>query len=127
MESTMLASPQVTLPAVIVSFSPNATLTKALWTILVDNGVQWANEGWGGLANSGTAIYVNPTLTPSDAATSMAPLIQFGQMLVDAGVSGANVVVTTFPSYGTFFDAVIVENVAVCRPLAVHLTGADER
>ncbi|KZP23305.1 FAD binding domain-containing protein [Athelia psychrophila] len=112
LESTMLASPQVTLQAVIVSFSPNATLTQALWTIFVDNGVQWANAGWGGFANSDNAIYVNPKLTPSDAATSMAPLIQFGQKLVDAGVPGANVVITTFPSFGAFFDAVVVENVA---------------
>lgn len=113
LESTILASPQVTLQAVVVSFSPNATLTERLWTILVDNGIQWANDGWGGLANSETAIYITPTLSKDNAATSMAPLIQFGEELVDAQVIGAHVAVTTFPSYGTFFDFLASSEVAV--------------
>jgi hypothetical protein len=113
LESTILASPQVTIQAVLVTFSPNATLTKQLWTILVDNGVQWANDTWGGLANSNTAVYISPKLSKDDAAKSMAPLIQFGQQLVDDKVAGANVVVTTFPSYGTFFNFLVSSEVAV--------------
>ena len=113
LESTILASPQVTIQAVLVTFSPNATLTKQLWTILVDNGVQWANDTWGGLANSNTAVYISPTLSKDDAAKSLAPLIQFGQQLVDDKVAGANLVVTTFPSYGTFFNFLIGSEVAV--------------
>jgi hypothetical protein len=80
----------VTLQAVVVSFSPNATLTERLWTILVDNGIQWANDGRGGLANSETAIYSTPTLSKDDAATSMALLIQFGEELVDTQVASAH-------------------------------------
>ena len=103
----------MTLQAVVVSFDPNATLTEALWTVLVDNGVQWTNDGWGGLANANTAIYVNPVLSEGDAAKSMAPLIDFGRMLVDTDTPGAKVVVTVFPSYGTFFKGVVATEVAV--------------
>ncbi|KAF7969355.1 hypothetical protein HWV62_27470, partial [Athelia sp. TMB] len=113
LESTVLASPQVTLQAVVVSFDSNSTLTEALWTVLVENGIQWANDGWGGLANANTAIYVNPVLSEGDAARSMAPLIKFGRTLVDADIPGAKVVVTVFPSYGTFFKGVVATEVAV--------------
>jgi len=92
LESTIFnASPQVTLQAVVVSFSPNATLTERLWTILVDNGIQWANDGRGCLANSETAIYSTPTLSKDDAATSMALLMsQFGEELADTQVASAH-------------------------------------
>jgi hypothetical protein len=103
----------VTLQVVVVSFSPNTVLTDRLWTILVDNGIKWANDGWGGLANSRTAIYITPTLNKDDAASSMAPLIQFGQELIDTQVEGAQLRVITFPSFGTFFNFLSNSEVAV--------------
>jgi hypothetical protein len=112
-ESTILASPQVTLQTVVLTFSPNNTLTEQLWKILVDNGIQFANDSWGGLVNANTAIYINPKLSAADAATSMAPLIQFGNGLVNAKVAGAKLIVTTYPSYGTFFDFLVASDVAV--------------
>lgn len=115
LESTILASPQVTLQAVLLFFSPNTTLTNQLWTILVDNGIQWANETWGGLANAQTAVYVTPKLSKDEAAQSMAPLIEFGQGLLDTGAAGAQLVVTTFPSYYSFFQAFASSEVAVSR------------
>jgi hypothetical protein len=105
----------VTLQAVLLSFDPNATLTNQLWTILVDNGIQWANETWGGLANAQTAVYVTPKLSKDEAAQSMAPLIQFGQGLLDAKVAGAQLVVTTFPSFNSFFKFFAGSQVAVGR------------
>lgn len=114
-ESTILASPQVTLQAVLLFFTPNATLTNQLWTILVDNGIQWANDTWGGLANAGTAAYVTPKLSADEAKKSMAPLIQFGQGLVDAKVEGVTLVVQTFPSFFSFFQAFTSSKVAVGR------------
>ena len=103
----------MTLQVVVVSFSPNAILTERLWTILVDNGIKWANDGWGGLANSRTAIYITPTLRKDDAALSMAPSIQFGQELVDTQVGGAQLQVTMFLSFGTFFNFLANSKVAV--------------
>lgn len=104
LESTVLASPQVVLQVVIVSFNSNSKATRQLWDILVENAEKWTNESWGGLANANTAIYVTPKLSESEAAQSMVPLIQFGRELVATNVTGAELVITTFPSYGSFFE-----------------------
>lgn len=101
LESTILASPRVTLQVVIVGFqNPNTTLTEALWTILIDNGLKWAKEGWGGYATSELAILVSPVSDKAQAAKSMAPLLEFGQQLQDDGVVGAQAVSTEFSSWG---------------------------
>ncbi|KAF8625963.1 hypothetical protein AX17_006688 [Amanita inopinata Kibby_2008] len=107
LESTVLASPVVTLQTVIVTFQPNATLTNDLWTILADNGLKWADEGWGGFSVATAAIMINPNMSASDAATSMQPLIQFGQNLQAQGVQGVQVIVTTFPTWKSFFDSFV--------------------
>lgn len=116
LESTILASPRVTLQAVILSFTPtpgNSTLNSELWTILSDNGLTWANEGWGGFSASGVAILINPNSTTTAAAASMAPLIVFGQRLIAEKVPNAQLVVTEFPSWKAFFDVFTSQHVAV--------------
>ncbi|KAF8172523.1 FAD-binding domain-containing protein [Mycena galopus ATCC 62051] len=113
LDATVLASPSVTLQAVIISWtSANRTLTEQLWKILVDNGLEWAADGWGGFSMSDIAVLVNPILDPAQAATSMAPLISFGQRLQQDGVPGAQTLVTTFPSFFAFFNAFTMEHVA---------------
>ncbi|KAJ7930362.1 hypothetical protein B0H13DRAFT_2228276 [Mycena leptocephala] len=98
---------------VIVSWStPNRTLTAELWTILADNGLKWAADGWGGFSMAELAILVNPVLDPVQAAASMAQLIDFGHRLQQDGVPGARAVVATFPSFLAFFDAFTSEHVA---------------
>jgi hypothetical protein len=116
LESTILASPRVTLQIVLVSFTPtpsNSTLNKELWTILTDNGLKWANEGWGGSSISGLAILINPKLTKEEAAVSMEPLIAFGQRLVAEKVQGAQLLVAEFPSWKAFVNAFTKTDVAV--------------
>jgi len=113
LESTVLASPQVTLQTVIVSFSPNTTRTKELWTILADNGLRWANEGWGGFSMAGVVILINPGLSKNETAKSMNPLIQFGKRLQSEGVAGAATTVTEFSSWFKFFDTFTKAHVAV--------------
>ena len=108
-----MASPQVTLQTVIVSFTPNTERTQELWNILADNGLKWAEEGWGGFSTSGVAILINPGSNKEDAAKSMDPLIQFGKRLQGEGIEGASTLVTEFPSWGTFFNAFTKEHVAV--------------
>ncbi|KAJ7813344.1 hypothetical protein B0H14DRAFT_3750618 [Mycena olivaceomarginata] len=113
LEATLLASPAITLQAVIVSWStPNRTLTAELWTVLADNGLKWAADGWGGFSMAELAILVNPVFDPVQAAASMAPLIDFGHRLKQDGVPGAQTVVTTFPSFLAFFDAFTLGHVA---------------
>lgn len=110
LESTILASPQITLQVVLVSLKErNPSLTKSLWSLLVDNGLTWANEGWGGLSNAQVAAYVNPKLSKADAEKSMAPLISFGKQLGNE----ASVVVREFPSWGSFFETFAQTYVAV--------------
>ncbi|ETW77615.1 hypothetical protein HETIRDRAFT_421727 [Heterobasidion irregulare TC 32-1] len=106
LESTMLASPRVTLQAVIISWAnPNITLTTTLWTLLIDHAITWADQGWGGFVNGESVIYVSPTLNKTAATEAMKPLIEFGQNVTNAGVTGASVVVAEFPSYYSFFQA----------------------
>ncbi|KAG6872370.1 hypothetical protein C0995_010289 [Termitomyces sp. Mi166 len=113
LEATVLASPQVTLQTVIVSFTPSTARTRELWDILADNGLKWAEEGWGGFSASNVAIWINPGSNKDDAAKSMDPLIQYGKRLQSEGVEGAQTVVTEFPSWGTFFNTFTKEHVAV--------------
>jgi hypothetical protein len=125
LESTMLASPRVTLPAVFLSYTRtpgNSTLDKELWTILTDNGLKWADEGWGGFSISGAAILVNPNLSKEKAAASMVPLIAFGQRLVAENVPGAQLLVTEFPSWMAFFAVFSRDYVAVCCRLISSLS-----
>ncbi|THH16525.1 hypothetical protein EW146_g4120 [Bondarzewia mesenterica] len=105
LESTTLASPQVTLQVVVVTWTnPNATLTESLWSILVDNAEKWANEGWGGFVAGQSVIYITPTLDKNQAAESMKPVIDFGEKVMQDGVVGAQLLALEFPSWYTFFD-----------------------
>ncbi|KAF5377947.1 hypothetical protein D9615_006755 [Tricholomella constricta] len=113
LESTLLASPQVTLQTVIVAFSPITARTNELWSILADNGLQWADEGWGGFSTSGIAILINPGSNKEAASKSMEPLVDFGRRLQREGVASAQVIQTEFPSWGTFFDMFTKDHVAV--------------
>ncbi|KAF9465354.1 hypothetical protein BDZ94DRAFT_1254349 [Collybia nuda] len=113
LESTILASPRVTLQTVIVTFKGTTESNRELWTILTDNGLKWAEEGWGGFSTSGIAILINPKSTKTEAAMSMEPLIQFGKHLQDTGNTSAQIIVTEFPSWGAFFEAFTKDHVAV--------------
>ena len=48
MEATILASPRVTLQTVTVIIpAGDKELSRRLWSVMVANGVRWAEEGWG--------------------------------------------------------------------------------
>ncbi|KAJ6554226.1 hypothetical protein B0H19DRAFT_1262614 [Mycena capillaripes] len=121
LEATILASPPVTLQAVIISWSnPNRTLTAEMWDIMADNDV------WGGFFIAESAILVNPVLDPAQAATFLAPLIDFGDRLRQAGVPGVQTVVTAFPSFLAFFNAFTLEHVAVSCLLTEFITKSTD-
>ncbi|KAF8918433.1 FAD-binding domain-containing protein [Mucidula mucida] len=103
--ATSIASPPVTLQTVIVSFSPTSdpSLTEEMWSIMVANSAKWAEDGWGGISNQQAAIYINPVLDAAAAKESMAPLIEFGQRLLALKKANASLVVTTFPTWYSFF------------------------
>ncbi|KAA1474685.1 FAD-binding domain-containing protein [Dentipellis sp. KUC8613] len=113
LESTILASPPVPLQAVVVLWRPTANLTQSIFSLLVDNAVKWADEGWGGLANDQSVIYVNPKpQTQTQSNSSMAPLIQFGERLLADGVPGTQLLVLQFPTFGSFFNTFAVSQAA---------------
>lgn len=121
LEATVLASPPVTLQVFVVLWEKTyIKRTRNLWSILVDNAIKWADEGWGGFVNGQSAIYINPKLSKEEAAKSMAPLTNFGKKLVEserkAGRNETQVQVLEFPSWGTFFDAFASTDSAVGHP-----------
>lgn len=105
LESTILASPQVTLQVFILTFAPTADITRGMWKILVENGLKWAAEGWGGLSAAEAVILVNPRLSQDEARASLAPLIQFGEQLQAAHATTTNLLLTEFPSWFAFSEA----------------------
>ncbi|KAK1236221.1 hypothetical protein PQX77_000542 [Marasmius sp. AFHP31] len=112
MESTVLADPQVTLQMAVVSFnSTEERFTKGLWNTMTSNAVQWAKEGWGGIATSQIAIYINPRLDKDEAAKSMTPLMNFGKQ-VRRDVPGAVATMMEFPSWAKYFQWFANQNVA---------------
>ncbi|KAJ3862754.1 hypothetical protein EV359DRAFT_44538 [Lentinula novae-zelandiae] len=115
LESTVLASPRVTLQVVMVTFdsTTDTTITRELWNTMTANALQWAEDGWGGIATTNVAIYINPILGPAEAAKSMNPLIEFGQKLQSNQVEGAQLISTSFESWGTFFNWFAADNVAI--------------
>ncbi|KAH9480355.1 FAD-linked oxidoreductase OXR2 [Psilocybe cubensis] len=112
MEATVLASPRVTVQTFILQFSSNRTLTQELWSIMVNNSVQWSTDGWGGLSMSSVVVMVNPKLSKEDAEQSLSVLITFGERLQGMRVPGLKIILTEFPSWGNFFDAFTKDFVA---------------
>ncbi|KAJ6545042.1 FAD-binding domain-containing protein [Mycena vulgaris] len=103
LESTTLVSPVVTVQAILVSItSPSANRTKELYSTMIDNGLKWADDGYGGYVSGGTAVYLTPKLTAAEHAASMAPMIDFGKRL---NATGAGVYqVLEFPNWLSFFN-----------------------
>lgn len=111
LEATILASPRVTLQTAILKFPHNTSATQAMWRIMVDNGLKWANDGWGGFAMANVLVLVNPKLNKEQARESLAHLTDFGTELQNTG--NGRLIVTEFPSWGTFFNAFTRDHVAV--------------
>ncbi|KXN87816.1 hypothetical protein AN958_08089 [Leucoagaricus sp. SymC.cos] len=113
MESTILASPQVTLQTLILTFPPgNTSATREMWTIMAENGLKWAGEGWGGFSTANVVIYLNPKLSSNEAQASMAPLLQFGKRLQAMNATATTLIITEFPSWHAFFEVFTSQFVA---------------
>ncbi|KAF8964328.1 FAD-binding domain-containing protein [Flammula alnicola] len=112
MEASILTSPPVTLQVAILKFSPNTTVTQELWSVMANNGLKWASDGWGGFSMADVLILANPRLSKGEAAESLSDLIDFGDRLRLAGVVGFKLILTEFPSWGAFFDAFTRDHVA---------------
>ena len=108
-EATILASPPVKLQSLILALkTPSAT--KRMWSILADNALKWADEGWGGFSTSQVVILINPKLSSQEARESLAPLIDFGKSLPADEVE---LDIIEFPTWGAFFNVFSKDHVAV--------------
>lgn len=113
LESTTLASPRVTLQTLILTFSATTNTTREMWTIMAENGLKWAKEGWGGFSQKNVAILLNPNLSPDEAKASMAPLLEFGGRLQAANATSTNLIFTEFPSWFAFSEAFTSQFIAI--------------
>lgn len=117
LEATFITSPRVTLQVALVSFvEPNVTLTRDMWSIVVDQSLKWSEEGWGSFLTGESALFVTPTLNNTAAAASMQPLIDFGNKLAAGNVPNITVLFREFPSWGSFFNTFANTDSAVCIP-----------
>lgn len=136
LSATMLASPSTKIQTVIFTLPSARTLgsrkghpahTKALFSVLANNAVKWAEDGWGGYAVANAVILINPVLTPEEARKSARELIEFGERLNAEDGQGlaedtvpTKLIVTEFPSYTAWFTAFSKDFFAsVGRPLAM--------
>lgn len=60
------------------------SLTRSLWSVLLNNSLQWAQEGWGGYVTANSALYINPVLNNDDAKESMKSLVEWASQLRDS-------------------------------------------
>ncbi|KAJ7822099.1 hypothetical protein B0H14DRAFT_2370924 [Mycena olivaceomarginata] len=103
LESTTLVSPVVTVQAILLAItSPSANLTEELYSTMIDNGLKWADDGYGGYVSGGTAVYLTPKLTAAEHTASMAPMIDFGKRLNATGTGIYELL--EFPTWLSFFN-----------------------
>lgn len=92
----------------VISFA-SALTSKEVTALLVDNGVKWAEDGWGGYVSSlgdstGLLLAVTPKLTHEEARLSMKPLTDFA-IPRNNGSLRFGVDVTTVENYWEFLQS----------------------
>lgn len=125
LDATILATPLVTIQSVIVAFGAKPALTKELWSIMVENAPQFVADGWGAMSRANVAVYVNPKLSKADAATSLAPIISFGERLKAENVTGATLAISEFPTFGSYFQFFAARFGSVCGNLNLVMHGSN--
>ncbi|KAJ6597936.1 FAD-binding domain-containing protein [Mycena sp. CBHHK59/15] len=110
LEATILAAPAAPVQVIVVTWAAkDAARTAALWALLAEHVLGWADAGWGGYAMPELALFVTQRLDKEAAAASMAPLIAFGEALQAEGVDGAMALVMEFPSFLPFFTSFMTD------------------
>ncbi|OJD14025.1 hypothetical protein AJ78_05596 [Emergomyces pasteurianus Ep9510] len=104
-ETTARVFPEVPLQMAVIAFK-KSSLDKEVSTILVENGVKWAEDGWGGYVaglgdGSSIMLAITPKLSLDAAKLSMKELIDFANPLND-GTLRYGVNVTTVENYWEF-------------------------
>ncbi|KAJ7719991.1 FAD-binding domain-containing protein [Mycena maculata] len=110
LEATILAGPAAPVQVVVVTWATKSPeRTKALWALITENMLGWADAGWGGYSMPELALFVTQRLSKDEAAASMAPLLGFAEQLKADEVEGAMVMVMEFPSFLPFFTSFMTD------------------
>jgi len=102
LETTFTVESQMKLQVAYVSFSQTSTNTKDFFRLVVDNSLQWAQEGWGGHVHTNGFINVTPLLTLDKAKESLKPISDFVLS------QGGSVVIEELPSWYAFFQKYVL-------------------
>ncbi|KAJ6600933.1 FAD-binding domain-containing protein [Mycena sp. CBHHK59/15] len=98
LESTILATPRLTLQVASVSFNRTEETARNFLKLVIDNGVEWSEAGWGGHIYQNSFISVNPLLTHEEALESMKNASDYTLAL------NGSVVIEELPSFFAFFE-----------------------
>ncbi|KAL3426535.1 isoamyl alcohol [Phlyctema vagabunda] len=118
LEVTHRVDPVVPLAVAYIRYTPTAGNIATWLRILVENGLPWAQQGWGGHLVSSNLISVTPLLNLSEAELAMAPAADF------ARANNGSVVIEMLPSWYAFYTKYIISNqvpVAGARILGTRL------
>lgn len=122
MEATHRVEPRMQLSVAAISYSRTTSNILEWLSIIVNNSLPWANEGWGGHYQGTNLISVTPLLNLSEAVESMAPASKF------AKANNGTVVIEFLPSWYEFYTRYVTPNEAAVgglRPLASRLIPAS--
>jgi nitrilase len=122
MEVTHRVEPAMSLSVAVIQYNETAQNVKQWLQIIVDNGLGWANQGWGGHYVASNLICVTPLLNLSEATKSMSPAAEF------ARANNGTVVIETLPSWYAFYTKYVTSNEAAVggpRILASRLIPAS--
>ncbi|KAJ7758659.1 FAD-binding domain-containing protein [Mycena metata] len=104
LEATILAAPAAPVQVVVVTWADKSPeRTEALWTLIGENVIGWADAGWGGYSMPELALFVTQRLSKDEAAVSMAPLLAHAEAMKAEGVPGLMAMAMEFPSFLPFF------------------------
>ncbi|KAG8688746.1 hypothetical protein FRC11_004850 [Ceratobasidium sp. 423] len=97
--SQVIPSPVSTI-ALSWQLTPTPDIIKSFFSILVQNSLRWAQEGWGGYFYPTASILANPRMNASQAAESLKPLTDFLANTTSGSVgNGTQPQWTQHPSY----------------------------
>ncbi|KAF8685100.1 oxygen-dependent FAD-linked oxidoreductase family [Rhizoctonia solani] len=117
LEATSRVEPKIPTQSIFVKFNPVTAHVVAYMSTIIENSVQWAEDGWGGYISPNYAIFATPKLNRTEAEASMAPLTQV------VASFGSDVIKNEFTSYDTFlplFNNVVANAAApVGRPFTM--------
>ncbi|KDN46581.1 hypothetical protein RSAG8_04234, partial [Rhizoctonia solani AG-8 WAC10335] len=117
LEATSRVEKKIPTQSIFVKFNPVTAHVVAYMSTIIENSVQWAEDGWGGYISPNYAIFATPKLNRTEAEASMAPLTQV------VASFGSDMIKNEFTSYDSFlplFNNVVANAAApVGRPFTM--------